>query len=319
MTKAATKPAKKSMADFNMDAMDFSAVPANSEFKSAGRFQRLPIADIDPDPSQVRKEFDQDEIEALAATIEQRGLLQPITVSPTPNGRYVIRYGERRWRAFKHLGLDSIDVVLDQGDADRDVGIDQYLENEQRQALNLAERVRFIAERVGDDLSTKDLADRIGKPHSEVKRLYSLRTLPDDILEAMKDCATRAAAAINQAVKIDSKRTRAWLTENDNPSVVQSERFLGSLQPGRDEPEGMAEAVTSTSRDPSASAEQPVSEPEGNTLAEISSPKEGRAPRHSKEPDSAPAIIIQGRRGVIVSGQVSVRFDGESEPQIFEF
>jgi len=41
--------------------------------------------------------------------------------------------------------------------------------------------VRFIAARVGDDLSTKDLAERIGKPHSEVKRLYSLRTLPDDI------------------------------------------------------------------------------------------------------------------------------------------
>src|SRR3546814_7841910 len=77
------KPAKKSFADFDMDAMDFSAVPANTEFKAAGRFQRLPLADIDPDPAQVRREFDQAEIDALAATIKDRGLLQPIVVAPT--------------------------------------------------------------------------------------------------------------------------------------------------------------------------------------------------------------------------------------------
>ena len=83
MSKAAVKPAKKSFADFDMDAMDFSAVPANTEFKAAGRFQRLPLDDIDPDPTQVRREFDQAEIDALAATIKDRGLLQPIVVAPT--------------------------------------------------------------------------------------------------------------------------------------------------------------------------------------------------------------------------------------------
>src|SRR3546814_17421109 len=77
MSKAAVKQAKKSFADFDMDAMDFSAVPANTEFKAAGRFQRLPLDDIDPDPTQVRREFDQAEIDALAATIKDRGLLQP--------------------------------------------------------------------------------------------------------------------------------------------------------------------------------------------------------------------------------------------------
>src|SRR3546814_2143912 len=86
MSKAAVKPAKKSFADFDMDAMDFSAVPANTEFKAAGRFQRLPLDDIDPDPTQVRREFDQAEIDALAATIKDRGLLQPIVVAPTSNG-----------------------------------------------------------------------------------------------------------------------------------------------------------------------------------------------------------------------------------------
>ena len=69
MSKAAVKPAKKSFADFDMDAMDFSAVPANTEFKAAGRFQRLPLADIDPDPAQVRREFDQAEQERFAAAL----------------------------------------------------------------------------------------------------------------------------------------------------------------------------------------------------------------------------------------------------------
>src|SRR3546814_14972047 len=81
--------------------------------------------------------------------------------SPTSNGRYIIRYVERRYRACRQLGFDQIDTVLDQADAERDIGLDQFLENEQRQALSLAERVSFIASRVSDTLSTKDLAARI--------------------------------------------------------------------------------------------------------------------------------------------------------------
>src|SRR3546814_20764885 len=100
-----------------MDAMDFSAVPVNTEFKADGRFQRLPLDDIDPDPTQVRREFDQDEIDALAATIKDRGLLQPIVVAPTSNGRYILRYGERRYRACRPLGFDQHDTVLEIGRA----------------------------------------------------------------------------------------------------------------------------------------------------------------------------------------------------------
>src|SRR3546814_1882494 len=82
-----------------------------------------------------------------------------------------------------------------------------FLENEQRQALSLAERVSFIASRVSDTLSTKDLAARISKPHSEVKRLYSLRTLPEYILSALKNCSPRAAVAIKHAIVLDEKAT----------------------------------------------------------------------------------------------------------------
>src|SRR3546814_15064454 len=106
MSKAAVKPAKKSFADFDMDAMDFSAVPANTEFKAAGRFQRLPLADMDPDPAQVHREFDQAEIDALSATIKTRGLLQPICCSPTSNRGYIIQYRERHSRASRTLAFE---------------------------------------------------------------------------------------------------------------------------------------------------------------------------------------------------------------------
>jgi ParB family chromosome partitioning protein len=243
MSKAAVKPAKKSFADFDMDAMDFSAVPANTEFKAAGRFQRLPLDDIDPDPTQVRREFDQAEIDALAATIKDRGLLQPIVVAPTSNGRYIIRYGERRYRACRQLGFDQIDTVLDQADAERDIGLDQFLENEQRQALSLAERVSFIASRVSDTLSTKDLAARIAKPHSEVKRLYSLRTLPEDILAALKNCSPRAAVAIKHAIELDEQATRNFVAANENPTAAACEQFLATLQGSPEEETAQAGAA----------------------------------------------------------------------------
>lgn len=337
MSKAATKPAKKGFADFDMDAMDFSAVPANTEFKAAGRFQRLPLADIDPDPMQVRREFDQIEIDALAATIKERGLLQPIVVAPTSNGRYIIRYGERRYRACRQLGFDQIDTVLDQADAERDIGLDQFLENEQRQALSLAERVHFIAARVSDDVSTKDLAEQIAKPHSEVKRLYSLRTLPDDILAALAGCSPRAAVAIKHAIELDEQAARNFLAVNESPTAAACEQFLAALQGGPEgegetAPETVVVAPTSQPRDeqrlPVAAATNSPYERNASPEPDVREEGEGqasdepaahkhRAPRQPKEANDAPAIIFQGRRGIILSGQVTVQFDGEAAPQTF--
>src|SRR3546814_11036723 len=99
-----------------------------------------------------------------------------------------------------------------------------------RQALSLAERVSFIASRVSDTLSTKDLAARIAKPHSEVKRLYSLRTLPEDILAALKHCSPRAAVAIKHAIELDEQATRNFVAAKENPTAATSETFLSTPQ-----------------------------------------------------------------------------------------
>src|SRR3546814_3400495 len=88
----------------------------------------------------------------------------------------------------------------------------------------------FHASRLIDTRSTKDLAARIAKPHSEVKRLYSLRTLPEDILAALKNCSPRAAVAIKHAIELDEKATRNFVVTNENPTAAACEQFLATLR-----------------------------------------------------------------------------------------
>src|SRR3546814_17108785 len=109
-------------------------------------------------------------------------------------------------------------ALLDQSDAKRHIGLDQFIENDPPEPLSLAEPVSFIASRVSDTLSTKDLAARLAKPHSEVKRLYSLRTLPEDILAALTNCYPRVAVAIQHAIALDEAATRNFVVTNEHPT-----------------------------------------------------------------------------------------------------
>src|SRR3546814_19272790 len=98
-------------------------------------------------------------------------------------------------------------------------------------------------------LSTKVLAKRIAKPHSEVKRLYSLRTLPEDILAALKNCSPRAAVAIKHANELDEEATRNFVVTNENTTAAACEQFLAKLQGGPDEaspPDGDAKPNNDT-------------------------------------------------------------------------
>ena len=174
-----------------------------------------------------------------------------------------------------------------------------------------------------------------------MKRLYSLRTLPEDILAALKNCSPRAAVAIKHAIELDEEATRNFVVTNENPTAAACEQFLATLQGGPDEESAQAgaakpnddSALPQESRAPVAAAtsaaderrERPEldagddeREGEGAALAERSDHKP-RTPRQPKEANDAPAIIIQGRRGIVLSGQVTVRFDGEAAPQTFDF
>ena len=92
-----------------LDSLFEDAAPV---FESGAKVDTLPLREIEPDPEQPRKTFDEQALGELAASIAEHGLLQPIAVRPRPRGGYSIVAGERRWRACRMAGLNDVPVVI---------------------------------------------------------------------------------------------------------------------------------------------------------------------------------------------------------------
>ena len=120
-------------------------------FESDNRIETLPLREIEPDPAQPRKTFDEETLAELAASISEHGLLQPIAVRPHGVDRYLIVAGERRWRACRMAGLTEAPVVV------KDVTDEQAMElalveNLQREDLDPVEEALGIRELTPDAL-----------------------------------------------------------------------------------------------------------------------------------------------------------------------
>ena len=142
------------------------------------------ISDIEPNPDQPRKNFDEAELASLAASIAEHGLLQPIVVAESSvlTGTYRIIAGERRWRASRMAGLDEIPCVIFDGDelAEAQVAL---VENIQRSNLNPIEEAmgyKALIERFG--MTQENLAVKMGKSRSAIANSMRLLDLPEEIL-----------------------------------------------------------------------------------------------------------------------------------------
>ena len=149
----------------------------------------LRIADIEPRHDQPRKQFDHEQLEALADSIGQYGVLQPIIVreSDTLAGTYQIVAGERRWRAAKMAGLSEVPAVVLNGDDLKTAQI-SIIENVQREDLNPVEEAfayKALIDKFG--MTQEQVAAKVGKNRSTVANLLRLLDLPDEILELLKD------------------------------------------------------------------------------------------------------------------------------------
>ena len=110
-------------------------------------FSPIPVTAIEPNPEQPRVEFDQGELEQLAASIREHGLWQPISVVEVAPGRYQLIAGERRWRAFKLLGKERIEaLVYPPSQAPKDPQIVALIENTNRADLTPVERAEAVLE-----------------------------------------------------------------------------------------------------------------------------------------------------------------------------
>ena len=158
------------------------------ETTTAGKspYQLLPIHKVEPNPDQPRRDFDPEELQSLADSIAQHGVVQPLTVRELANGYYQIIAGERRWRAARMAELREIPAVIIEAD-DKKVMELALIENLQRQDLNPVEEAMGYQTLMQDyGLTQEDAAKQVGKSRPAVANALRLLNLPEKVLEMVR-------------------------------------------------------------------------------------------------------------------------------------
>ena len=151
-----------------------------------GSAQTLRISDIEPNRDQPRKSFDDDGIAALADSIKQHGMLQPLLVRPYGSS-YQIVAGERRWRAARMLGLSEVPVQIRELTDSETMQI-ALIENLQRENLNPIEEAKGYSELIEQyDMTQEEVAKTVGRSRSAVANSMRLLALPDEILTMLEN------------------------------------------------------------------------------------------------------------------------------------
>ena len=162
------------LGDFNEEPLEKSA------------YQMLPIYKIEPNPDQPRQDFDEEELQALADSIEQHGIIQPLTVRELNSGYYQIIAGERRWRAARLANLSDVPAIVMEAD-DRKVKELALIENLQRQDLNpMEESLGYQSLMQEYGLTQEEAAKRGGKSRPAVANALRLLNLPQDVMEMVR-------------------------------------------------------------------------------------------------------------------------------------
>jgi ParB family chromosome partitioning protein len=141
------------------------------------RFAEIPLTQIVPNPRQPRQAFDEDEMSELVHSIQEVGLLQPVIVRATGPGSYELVMGERRWRATREAGLDTIGAIV-RDTSDDDLLRDALLENLHRSQLNPLEEAAAYQQLLDDFGCThEELAERIGRSRPQISNTLRLLKL----------------------------------------------------------------------------------------------------------------------------------------------
>ena len=158
--------------------------PTAVEDKKASQLKELKLDDIIRDEEQPRRDFNKESLDALAASIKEHGVLQPIVVTKE-DGKYKIVAGERRWRAAKIAGLKKIPAIIRSLDSQNRLEL-SIIENAQREDLNAIELATAYAKlKTQFNLSTEDIAAKVGKSEQTIQNTLRLLTLPDDVKKTM--------------------------------------------------------------------------------------------------------------------------------------
>ncbi len=193
----------------------------------------VPVDLLDRGRYQPRKRFDEQALRELADSIRASGVVQPLVVRSTPQGRYELIAGERRWRAARLAGLDRVPVVVRELTDAAALAV-SLIENIQREDLSAVEEARALARLVEEfSLTHEEVAGRVGRSRSAVTNLLRLLSLEPSVLDLLEEGRlemghARALLALSGA---DQARLAAQFADR-GVSVREAERLIRSRQGG---------------------------------------------------------------------------------------
>jgi ParB family transcriptional regulator, chromosome partitioning protein len=165
------------------------SVSSHAENARAEELRELPVELIVPNPNQPRRRFDQETLQALAGSLGERGVLQPVLVRPKAGGTYELVAGERRWRAARIVGLETIPALVRPREDAEALEL-ALIENVAREDLSPIEEARACAALVEElGLTRKQVGRRVGRGRVAVSNLMRLLDLPEEAVELLQEGA----------------------------------------------------------------------------------------------------------------------------------
>ncbi len=200
--------------------------------------REISLGELDPNPDQPRRTFDEESIGQLADSIREQGVLQPLLVVATGNGRYRIVAGERRYRACRAAGLETAPCIVKDLDVIHEMEI-ALIENLQREDLNPLEAARGIRALMQQCGYTQEkVSARLGKSRPTVTNLLRMLTLPESVTDMVRDGRLSAghARVLAGLSDMDNQIRLANKTVSEGLSVRQLEKLAAEtrmVKPGK--------------------------------------------------------------------------------------
>jgi ParB family chromosome partitioning protein len=236
MTNIAISDPKRRALGKGLDSLLPRPAIASAGEAEGGKPREIPIDQIDPNPFQTRSHVNEEQLAELAASIAANGVVQPVLVRPLASGRFQLIAGERRWRASKLAGKNTVPAILRQVSDEQAMEI-TIVENLQRADLNPMEQARAF-ERLAREfhMTQEQMAQRTGKDRTTVANFLRLLRLPSTVQARVESGElsfghARALLAFEHAEEIE--KTAQHIAAH-SMSVRQTENYVqGLIDPSR--------------------------------------------------------------------------------------
>ncbi|MBP1152530.1 ParB/RepB/Spo0J family partition protein [Methylocaldum sp. RMAD-M] len=193
---------------------------------NAETLRLIPIDLIDPDPDQPRKEFMEGSLRELAESMKSEGQIEPIEVTESGDGRYMLVIGERRWRAAQYGGIAELEAKIKTLDPRQRLRR-QLIENLQREDMSALDTARAIKRLVETEGSAVAAARAIGKSEAQVSKYLSVLNLPPAASELAATKVTRDVETLTTLAKIERDDEKAA------QAIVEEAKATGKISRGR--------------------------------------------------------------------------------------